>query len=180
VAKKQWWLPFYRWKIKMLLSSGGAASIQKLLLPGVGYVLNASYRKKDNKRQFYLLSFIPVYLHTCVNAVSYKTKEMNIVIQSVNFRAGFALENFVKEKLNKLFKQSRNIENINVILRKEEKGKIENKSCEIRLALPGNDPFVKKNSVNYEKAILEAVDVLQKILRRRKSRMITKRYSGQI
>lgn len=104
---------------------------------------------------------------------------MNIVIQSVNFRAGFALENFVKEKVNKLIQQSGNIENVNVILRKEEKGKIENKSCEIRLALPGNDPIVKKSGVNYEKAISEAVKVLQKILRRRKSRMIMKRHSGQ-
>jgi len=103
---------------------------------------------------------------------------MNIIIQSVNFRAGFVLENFVREKVNKLFKQSGNIENVNVILRREEKGKLENKSCEIRLALPGNDPVVKKSSVNYEKAILETVDVLQKILRRRKSRMLMKRNSG--
>jgi putative sigma-54 modulation protein len=101
---------------------------------------------------------------------------MNIVIQSVNFRAGLTLERFVKEKVNKLFKQSKNIENISVILRREEKGKIENKSCEIRLALPGNDPVVKKNSLNYEMAILEAVEVLQKILRRRKSRILMKRH----
>lgn len=103
---------------------------------------------------------------------------MNIIIQSVNFRASFALENFVKKKLNKLFKQSVSIENVNVILRREEKRKIENKSCEIRLAVPGNDPVVKKSSVSYEKAILEAVIVLQKILRRRKSRMLMKRNSG--
>ena len=103
---------------------------------------------------------------------------MNIVIQSVNFRAGFALENFVKEKLNKLIKHSGNIENINVILRREEMGKIENRSCEIRLALPGNDPVVTKSSISYEKAILKAVVVLQKILRRRKSKILVKRTLG--
>jgi len=103
---------------------------------------------------------------------------MNIVIQSVNFRAGFALESFVKEKVNNLFKQSKNIENVSVILRREEKGKIENKSCEIRLPLAGNDPVVKKNSTNYEMAILEVVEVLQKLLRGRKSRMLMKRHPG--
>jgi len=103
---------------------------------------------------------------------------MNIVIQSVNFRADFALENFVREKVNKLFKHGDSIENVNVILRREEKGKIENKLCEIRLAIPGNDPVVKKSGDNYEKAILEAVDVLQKVLRRRKSRMLMKRHPG--
>ena len=103
---------------------------------------------------------------------------MNIIIQSVNFRASLTLKSFVKEKLSKLFKQSNNIENANVILREEENGKIGNKSCEIRLAIPGNDPVVKKSSEVYEKSILQAVEVLQKILRRRKSRMIAKRYAN--
>jgi ribosome-associated translation inhibitor RaiA len=69
---------------------------------------------------------------------------MNIIIQSLNFRASFALESFVRKKVNKLFKQSRGIENVSASLCSVEKGKIENKSCEIRLAIPGNDPVVKK------------------------------------
>lgn len=134
--------------------------------------------ENNNKRLFYLLLLFSCVSLSGTNAYDIKSKEMNIVIQSVNFRAGFALETFVKEKVNKLIKQNGNIENVNVILRREEKGKTENRSCEIRLALPGNDPVVKKSSVNYEKAILKAVDVLQKILRRRKSRKLMKRNLG--
>ena len=46
----------------------------------------------------------------------------------------------------------------------------DNKFCEIRLNVPGYDDFVKKNGESYEAATLDAVDTLQKILRRKKDR----------
>ena len=69
---------------------------------------------------------------------------MNIIIKSVDFKAGNALETFVREKVKKLFRQCDSIIRANVILRKGESKNPENKLCEIRLVVPGYDHFVKK------------------------------------
>ena len=102
---------------------------------------------------------------------------MEIIINSVNFKADTTLETFVREKVSKLFNQCDKIIRANVILREAEKGNPENKLCEIRLMIPGNDHFVRKCTAVYQKSILQAVEVLQKIIRRKKSKVITKRHS---
>lgn len=104
---------------------------------------------------------------------------MNIIIQSVNFKASSALENFVREKVSKLFNHCDNIMRADIVLRKRENGNLENKLCEIRLIIPGYDHFVKVGSEVYEKSILRAVDTLQKILRRNKTRLLAKRNENQ-
>ena len=100
---------------------------------------------------------------------------MEILINSVNFKTGATLETFVREKVGKLFTQCDQIIRANVILRKRETRSPENKMCEIRLMIPGNDHFVKKGSGVFEKSVLQAVEALQKILRRKKSKVIAKR-----
>ena len=102
---------------------------------------------------------------------------MQIIINSVNFKTGTALDEFVREKVSKLFNQCNKIIRAHVILRESESGTPENKLCAIRLMIPGNDHFVTKCTGVYEKSILQAVEVLQKIIRRKKNKMITKRYS---
>ena len=99
---------------------------------------------------------------------------MEIIINSVNFKTDTALEIFVKEKVSKLFNQCDKIIRANVILRETENGNPENKLCEIRLMIPGNDHIVKKCTAVYEKSILQAVEVLQKIIRRKKAKVIRK------
>lgn len=105
---------------------------------------------------------------------------MNIIIKSVGFKAGKALETFVKNKVSKLFRQSGSIIRANVILRKGESKNPENKLCEIRLVVPGYDHFVKKTAVEYQKSVSQSVDVLQEILRRNKIKLITRRQIGPI
>lgn len=100
---------------------------------------------------------------------------MDIIIKAINFKASDALETFVKKKVGKLFKHGNNIIRANIILRKEENGSIENKQCQISLMIPGNDHIVKKKTGLYEKSVLQAVEVLQKILRRKKTKLIAKR-----
>ena len=100
--------------LKTLIRWRGIDS-EKLLLSGLD-----AYSMQVTEKRIIKDSFIFYHLFLCIFILVLmlsviKTKEMNIVIQSANFRAGFALENFVKEKLNKLFKQSRNIENINFL-----------------------------------------------------------------
>jgi len=48
------------------------------------------------------------------------------------------------------------------------------------LMIPGYDHIVKKSTDVYEKSVSQAVDVLQKILRRKKNRIIAKRYSNSL
>jgi putative sigma-54 modulation protein len=100
---------------------------------------------------------------------------MNIIIKSVNFKASNALETFVKEKVGKLFNYSNDIIRANVILRKGENNSVENQQCQIILMIPGNDHIVKRKAGLYEKSILESVEVLQKILRRNKTKLIARR-----
>ena len=100
---------------------------------------------------------------------------MEIIINSVNFKTDKTLEAFVREKVSKLFSHCNKIIRANVILREGENGNPESKLCEIRLMIPGYDHFVKKSTEVYEKSVLQAVNVLLKILRRDKSRLITKR-----
>ncbi|MEP6465317.1 MAG: HPF/RaiA family ribosome-associated protein [Parafilimonas sp.] len=95
---------------------------------------------------------------------------MNIIIKSIDFKAGNTLETFIKEKVKKLFAQCDNIIRANVILRKQASKSHENKLCEIRLVVPGNDHYVKKISGGYRKSVSHSVDVLQEILRRNKRR----------
>ena len=101
---------------------------------------------------------------------------MEIIINSVNFKTDTALEIFVREKVGKLFHQCNKIIRANVTLRETEKGTPENKLCEIRLMIPGNDHFVRKCTAVFEKSILQAVEGLQKIIRREKIKAIRKRY----
>ncbi len=100
---------------------------------------------------------------------------MNIIIKSVDFKAGKALETFVKNKVSKLFRQCGSIIRANVILRKGESKSLKNKLCEIRLVVPGYDHFVKKSTGEYYKSVSQSVDVLQEILRRNKTRVLTRR-----
>jgi ribosome-associated translation inhibitor RaiA len=100
---------------------------------------------------------------------------MEVIINSVNFKTDATLETFVREKVSKLFNQCNKIIRADVILRKTEDGNPKNKLCEIKLMIPGNDHFVKKCSEVYEKSILQAVQVLKKIMRRRKTKVIKKR-----
>jgi ribosomal subunit interface protein len=103
---------------------------------------------------------------------------MNINIQSVNLKTGSKLETFIREKVSKLFTQSDNIIRADVILRKEKNRETVNKICEIRLMIPGYDHFVKKNSEKFYRSVLEAVQTLQKVLRRDKTKLISKRYAN--
>jgi putative sigma-54 modulation protein len=105
---------------------------------------------------------------------------MEIIISTINFKTDTSLEEYVREKVRKLFNHCNTIIRAYVVLREGEKGNLENKQCEIRLMIPGYDHIVKKSTDVYEKSVSQAVEVLQKILRRKKNRIIAKRYSNSL
>ena len=103
---------------------------------------------------------------------------MNIVIKSINFNASSALTAFVRKKVGKLFNHFDHIIRANVVLRERENGSVKNRQCTIMLEVPGNDHIVEKQAEVHEKSVLQAVEALQKILRRKKTRLIAARQIG--
>lgn len=102
---------------------------------------------------------------------------MDIIIQSLGFTAGEILETFVHEKIEKFNKESKIIR-ANVVLFIGSAGNPNKYCCEIRLEIPGNDLFVKKNADTFEKAIASAADALQKSIRRSKEKLIDRHQDG--
>jgi ribosome-associated translation inhibitor RaiA len=49
-----------------------------------------------------------------------------------------------------------------VILKLDKSDTHENKVCEIRLVIPGNDLFAKKNAASFEQALDQAIHALEK------------------
>jgi putative sigma-54 modulation protein len=97
---------------------------------------------------------------------------MDIIVQSLGFKAGDGLENYVREKLNKL-KPSDQIVRANVTLYMGANKNTRDTFCEIRLEVPGNDLFVKESAPDdFEQAVDSSVNKLQNILRKEKEKQI--------
>ncbi len=95
---------------------------------------------------------------------------MKINLQSVHFKASEQLKEFVDEKVSKLFHFDEKILSADVTLVANDIKIKNNKTCEIRLVVPGYDDFVKKEAPSFEEAIADAVEVLQKVLLRKKGK----------
>ena len=86
---------------------------------------------------------------------------MDIRINSVHFDADQKLVDHVNKKVNKLEQFFDGIIGAEVFLRLENVQDDENKIAEIKLLIPGNDLFVKKQSKTFEEATNKAVDTLK-------------------
>ena len=95
---------------------------------------------------------------------------MKINLKSLKFTVKNKLKDFVEEKVSKLSRYDDKIISAEVTLVLEDSKTPDNKVCEIRLIVPGNDDFVKKNAVTFEEAILSSVLSLQNVLQRKKER----------
>ena len=102
---------------------------------------------------------------------------MDIIIQSLGFTAGEGLEDFVREKLGKLDKLSKIIR-ANVVLFIGPNSSADKYYCEVRLEIPGNDLFVKRNDDSFEKAIVNTAETLQVTLRRTKDKLVERHQNG--
>ncbi len=99
---------------------------------------------------------------------------MDIIIQSLGFNAGESLETFIKEKVKTL--KSDTIVRANVTLLLGPSSSPENNYCEIRLEVPGNDHFVKKQSQYFETSVSECVDVLTQMIKKTRDKDIARRH----
>ena len=103
---------------------------------------------------------------------------MDIIIQSLGFKAGDSLEEFIREKVNGL--KADDIVRANVTLYKGPAGNPESDYCEIRLEVPGNDHFVKKHSQYFETSVSSCVEVLTQMLQKDKHKHVDARQAEAI
>jgi putative sigma-54 modulation protein len=95
---------------------------------------------------------------------------MKVNINSVHFKTDKKLDSFITEKVEKLSDLYDGIIGSEVTLRVNNGEDHDNKVAEIRLLVPGNDLFAKKQSKSFEEATDIAVDALRKQLTRHKEK----------
>ncbi len=95
---------------------------------------------------------------------------MKININSVHFKTDKKLDSFITEKVEKLSELYDGIIGSEVTLRVNNSEDLDNKVAEIRLLVPGNDLFAKKQSKSFEEATDIAVDALRKQLSKHKEK----------
>lgn len=97
---------------------------------------------------------------------------MNINVHSIHFDADKKLVSFIEEKIEKLTQFHDGILSASVYLRLEKDGENHaNKVVEIRLAVPGNALFAKRNGKSFEEAAIEAAEALRSQAGRTKERL---------
>ena len=95
---------------------------------------------------------------------------MNIRINSVQFDADQKLENFIHGRISKLSHYYDDILGAEVFLRLENTQDSANKITEIKLEVPGNDLFAKKQSKTFEESTDHAVEALKKQINKKKTK----------
>ena len=96
---------------------------------------------------------------------------MKVKIQTLHFNADKNLESFIHEKMNKLITRHQDIVLAEVTLRLNKAQTMDNKVAEIKLLIPGNDMFAKKQCKTFEEATDIAVDALRKQLKKHKEKL---------
>ncbi len=96
---------------------------------------------------------------------------MEVTISSIHFKADVKLEDFIREKTAKLAKYFDGVLGCDVVLKLNAASNNENKIAEIRVMIPGNDLFAKKQAKTFEEAVDNAVDALRRQVKRHKEKL---------
>ena len=97
---------------------------------------------------------------------------MNTKIQSVHFDADKKLLEFIQERIDKLTHYHDGIIRSDVTLRIDKSSDAENKIAEIRIHIPGNDLFAKKQCKSFEEAIDTSIDALKTQVKKHKEKVL--------
>lgn len=95
---------------------------------------------------------------------------MKIIIQSKGFTAKQELEDFIKEKAEKLFRLYEKTLSCEVVLKIERSETRENKRCDIRMIIAGNDLLAGARCTTFEEATIQAIEALERQIHRKKTR----------
>jgi len=94
---------------------------------------------------------------------------MKAIFQATNFDADQKLIEFIQKKLNKLDHYFDRVIEAEVYMKLNNTGG-NNKTVEIKLAVPGNDIVVSKDAETFEKAMDLTYDVLKRQLTKKKEK----------
>ena len=97
---------------------------------------------------------------------------MNIKIKTLGFTAKQELTEFVHEKVGKLSVFYDKIISSEVCLCAEKSGTKENKLCDIRLIIPGNDLLASAQCKTFEEAVALAVEALERQIEKKKTKVM--------
>lgn len=86
---------------------------------------------------------------------------MKVIIQSPDVKAQESLLEFVNKKMEKLDRLSDRLQEARVVLKTDKSDTRENKICEIRMIIPGNDLFTEKQAATFEEAVTKASEALK-------------------
>ena len=96
---------------------------------------------------------------------------MEIQVHSLGFNADKKLLEFISKKIDKLSKYSDDIIRAEVTLRLQHSQTEENKVAEIKLDIPRNELFAKKQNKSFEEAIDEVIEALEHQIKKRKGKI---------
>lgn len=98
---------------------------------------------------------------------------MEIQIQSIHFKADRKLIGFINEKVQKLNQYFEGIISSEIFLRLDKADSTENKVAEIKINVPGNDLYVKRQCKTFEEAIDASVEALTRQVKKYKEKART-------
>jgi len=102
---------------------------------------------------------------------------MNIKIKTLGFTAKQELTDFVNEKVEKFSYLYDKILSCEVCFNVDKSATNDNKVCDIRLIIPGNDLFSNAQCKTFEEATLQAVEALERQIEKRKTKLNVTRNS---
>ncbi len=97
--------------------------------------------------------------------------KVNLKVSSVHFDADKELVKFIHDRVDKLANHFDKIIDGEVVLKVENSNNTENKVAEIKLLIPGNDIFAKKQCKSFEEATDTAVEALRRQLKKHKEKL---------
>lgn len=107
--------------------------------------------------------------HAHPRAQSQVSPMINVHIQSLQFDASEALQEFAKKKIDRLARFDDTISKAEVTLRLDKSNATQGKIAAIRLIVPGYDHYAEEGAASFEEAIDEAIDALKRQIDRAKA-----------
>ncbi len=96
---------------------------------------------------------------------------MKININAVRFKTDKKLDDFISDKVGKLYQYFDGVIGSEITLRLDSNEKVKDKIVEIRVMIPGNDLYAKKESKSFEEATTQAVEAVKKQLTKYKEKV---------
>lgn len=96
---------------------------------------------------------------------------MKILFQATEFKPTKRLTNLAHKKVETLDKFHDRIIEAHIHLRKIKSARPDNNACELRIAIPGNDPFVSKRGFTFEEAVNKAVEAMKRKIDNRNAKL---------